>query len=62
MEINSQGYVCRSIHGKRNWWLIKWNGKYHGYANIGRIKMPKFLVGKKVRFKIEVIEDESKMD
>jgi len=37
----------------RNWWFIK-----HNTLNLQGITFPKELEGKRVRFKIEVIEDE----
>lgn len=70
MTLVKAGYVTRKTVGSRgdagdnpknyrNWWLIKHSGgKYHniGYAQIGDVHFPKEYVGKRVRFKVEVIE------
>ena len=63
--INEQGYLTRNRNRNRNvsegksprdWWLVK-TGGHSGYANLGRVTLPKKMVGKKVRFKVEVVED-----
>ena len=63
-SINSSGYVQRKTRsgrknptGKgtvRNWWLIKEN------STIGRINIsvPESYIGKRIRLKLEVVEDE----
>lgn len=66
--INSEGYLERitksgkkNPHGKstkRNWWLVKCYGSYTGKINPGMICFPKWMKNKRVRFKVEVIEDE----
>ena len=67
-RINSQGYLERKSCGKgdgrnsgitiyRNWFLIKYNSKKTGYVNIGFMTLPEEYIGKRVRFKIEVIKE-----
>ena len=45
----------------RNWWLVKYqtNNKNIGTIHLGTITIPEEYVGKRVRFKIEVIEDDT---
>ena len=42
----------------RDWWLVKHRLVDTGQINVNRITLPKEYVGKRVRFKVEVIEDE----
>jgi len=44
---------------EREWWLVKF-GTYSGCVTVGTITFPGKFVGKKVRFKVEVIEDDEK--
>jgi len=68
-RVNDQGYIERKVAGRsgkwrktswRNWWLVKHDGKSRrltkGNLYIGYITLPTHLTGKRVRFKIEVIE------
>lgn len=70
--INHMGYVERRTKtnkgsnasaSTRDWWLVKYACKdikrKHGFVNMGNLKIPNWYVGKKVRFKIEVVEDEN---
>jgi len=62
-KVQCKGKNCNSSGTTRNWWLIKeyFNRKRnHIFASIIlSIRIPEKYIGKKVRFKIEVIEDES---
>lgn len=41
-----------------NWWLVKHHGdRNSGHVQLGNINIPSEYVGKKVRFKIEIMED-----
>ena len=43
----------------KNWWLIKFtNNSGCGYLSLGKVVVPKELVGKRVRIKIEEIKEE----
>ena len=64
-RINGLGYLERkdrsfkSPKAKaswRSWWLIKSSDKGYGYINVHDISIPKEYVGKRVRFKIEVMK------
>ena len=68
-EDNGEWYVYRTPGGKpnkgramnvyRNWWLIKYIGSktFCGYLGIKGIYLPQEFIGKKIRLKIEVIEE-----
>ncbi len=45
---------------QRNWWLVKNASKNRGSVQLGSLILPEEFVGKRVRFKIEVIEDGKK--
>lgn len=71
MRLNENGYVQRSIQGssgsattsravQRNWWLVKQASKNRGVVVLGVIMLPPELIGKRVRFKLEVVEDATK--
>jgi len=61
-------YICRRSPGSsrqggkkeekvfRNWWLVKARSGVSGYVPIGTIVFPKEFLGKKVRFKIELVD------
>lgn len=57
---NGDYYVCRKPSNKkdeyRNWFLIKRNGG-SGYVPTNFITFPKEFIGKKIRLKVEVVED-----
>lgn len=64
--INEAGYLERKTNSKknphsqatyRNWWLIKATERGMGYLTIRGIYFPKEWVGKRVRFKIEEVEE-----
>lgn len=68
--VNQQGYLERTTAGKcygqkgrkgtstkRNWWLIKSSRLGCGYVTLNTVSLPKHLVGRRVRFKMEVIEE-----
>lgn len=67
--VNRQGYLERVVKSgkinprsqgaKRNWWIVKQNKYGTGIVNLQTISFSPHLVGKKVRFKAEIIEDEN---
>ena len=66
MAFIRNGYLIRRTNSKkksnaktttRNWWLVKWDS----FGRVGKLSLhgvcfPKTYVGKKVRFKVEVME------
>lgn len=59
-KINSAGYLYKRTNRKvdRDWWLIKASKPQRtGIVSLTDVRFPFHLVGKKVKFKIEVIED-----
>lgn len=53
MSVIKMGYVARSVKSsRRNWWLVK-----NHIVNLGRVSIPQMYVGKRVRFKIEIIDE-----
>jgi len=64
--INSNGYLCKrkpkthrfkSLPGQ-NWFLVKHASiGAHGALNLGVVNFPKEYIGKRIRFKIEIIGD-----
>ena len=66
MATVKQGYLTRKTAGShgaepvyRNWWLVKYgsNRKALGRVGIDSISFPEEYIGKKVRFKVEVLEE-----
>jgi len=64
-KVNAKGYVARKTCGGtgkrlksiyRDWFLIK-HGTNAGIIPIGLISFPNHMIGKKVRLKVEVIEE-----
>lgn len=57
--IDNCGYLKRKTTkgSSRNWWLVKYNSKNAGFITLHTVMFPKHLIGKRVRFKVEVIED-----
>ena len=49
---------------KRDWWLIKYQtgcaSVDFGYVDLGRVTLPEKYLGKKVRFKIEILEEKKR--
>jgi len=68
-RINSQGYIERRSRGGgtvgraraaswRNWWLVKHHGiTGRGMIALKQISIPSRYVGKRIRFKVEVVEE-----
>lgn len=53
-RLNSQGYIERKNGACwQSWWLVK----YNKIIPIKHIKLPENLTGKKVRLKLEIIEE-----
>ena len=63
-------YLCRTTFGLkktsgnknakksyRNWFLIKHSSRYVGILDAGVIRIPQELVGKRIRLRVEVIDD-----
>lgn len=64
-RVNNGGYIekrCgRNSRGKRewrDWWLVKCCNTNCGKIGFKTLIIPQKYVGKRVRFKIEVIEDQ----
>lgn len=68
IDVDHDGYLSRTERGhrnpgakgsKRNWWLVK-NGSNRARPSIviKAIYLPHELIGKRVRFKLEIIQDE----
>ena len=69
-RVNPQGYVERMSRGSRgncssdskgkfrNWWFVKWGTKSLE-TYIGKITFPKEYAGKRIRLKVEIVDDES---
>ena len=64
--VNSQGHLAvRSNAGKpngalnteRNFFTIKYDARERLGVNLGYIRFPKHLAGKRVRFKVEFVDD-----
>ena len=68
-RINKFGYLERKTSGRnrgkgfgktiyRNWWLVKWfDTRNQGIISFSQIYLPPQYIGKRVRFKIEVIKE-----
>jgi len=72
--INKQGYLERNPKAgrknpngkasKRNWWFVvalsyKDHNKLYGRVEIHSVHFPEHMIGKKVRFKMEIIEEKT---
>ena len=67
-RINCYGYVEHKVIGSivwRNWWLVPFKTKTGiksdeacGGLYIGNLSFPSKFVGKKVRIKVEIVEEE----
>ncbi len=70
-RINEYGYVEKRVVGRRgnepaswrNWWLLGSNNTgtrkgCYGRLYLGTLTFPERYIGKKVRFKIEILEEE----
>lgn len=68
MTYVKKGYVCRRVakgkgripddpHASRNWWLLKGYEKRAPSITLAKIVFPMEYIGKKVRLKIEILED-----
>jgi len=56
MKIDTQRYISRASN--RNWWLVGLNQTgNNGCVWLGNIIIPERFIGKRVRFKIEIVED-----
>ena len=67
---NGSLYVCRKkskgnqITNYRDWWFVKYCGHVKqkcGVIVLGTVTIPRELVGKRIRFKVEVIDDGEKI-
>lgn len=67
MKVNNAGYLERQSVGSRgctkakyrNWWMVKYRGGSNkGFVRIGDLILPEKMVGKRIRLKLEVIDDE----
>jgi len=66
--LDKAGYILRKTKSKknprgkptyRNWFFVRDKGKKTslGYVCLGTLSLPKHLVGKKLRFKMELADD-----
>jgi hypothetical protein len=55
-KIVGGGPIGKKDKPTRNWWLVKY-GKTKGLVKLNHIYFPETFVGKKVRFKIELVEE-----
>lgn len=62
---NGKYYLCTSKSGKagmkkkrdiKNWFLIKYNSTGFGELTFRNVYVPKELIGKRIRLKVEVIK------
>jgi len=51
------GYIERKNYPKRNWYIPKWANQYAGNINLGNVYIPKKYIGKKIRFKVEIVKE-----
>lgn len=63
VRVNYAGYLERKTSsgnksGYRNWWLVKYFGSQSniGIVTFKTVYLPQMYVGKKIRFKVEIIE------
>ena len=60
MRMSASGYVERRGYGGkvwRNWWIIKASSpNLSGYVPLKPLHLPRYLIGKKIRLKVEVLE------
>ena len=69
VNVNNWGYLERRTNRykcefKRDWWLVKYKFEkraviQRGIISLGLIYFPEKYVGKRIRLKVEVIEDEN---
>jgi hypothetical protein len=54
------GKLCRgeSRSTFKDWWLVKHSSANTGQIHFKYISLPKYFIGKKVRFHVEIIDDE----
>lgn len=57
--INEHNYIVRSFGaGKgRDWYLVKYANRSPANIVLGNLYLPERFAGKKIRFKVEIIED-----
>lgn len=53
--VNRQGYL--QTRKKKYWWLVKSNTVKYGVINLKHVYLPQKYMGKKVCFKVEVLEE-----
>jgi hypothetical protein len=51
---HGRGKLCKKIY--RDWWLVKASKSGSGRVQLGTITFPQEFLGKRVRFKIEILE------
>jgi len=52
---NSRKYSYKSKY--YDWWFVKYSKGNFGLIRLGNVSMPKRFIGKKIRVKIEVIDE-----
>jgi len=64
--VNSKGFVCRELPKKpiaRNWWLVgQSENALTGVVYVKQIRLPPEFVGRRVRFKVELVDEEKAED
>ena len=57
--IDNRGYLKRKTgkNTSRNWYIVKSNNSGCGQIPLGSLTLPKDMIGKKFRLKIEFIEE-----
>lgn len=58
MKVNSQGYVQGTKCGKRSVFIIRHSSANTGCVLLNFVTFPKHLIGRRVRFKVELVEEE----
>ena len=58
MRVNSSRYI--SAQQSRKAWKSHWIVRSNAIIDLGQVAVPKELVGKRVAFKLEVLDDETK--
>jgi len=63
-RINERGYLERVTSGNgtgttvyRNWWFVRQSSEKTCSVNLNNVKIPIKYLGKRVRFKMELVDD-----
>jgi hypothetical protein len=65
LQRQTTGTPCKqNVKGKvkakifRDWWLVKASNRNKGYVSFETVVLPESYIGKKVRFRVEILESE----